>query len=200
MALLHWVDRRLVVGRGPGSVCRGDGWPPELWDRFASRLDELPEGSIAEKLRAYGASPLDDEVPIVSAWRRDVEGGPPAGGSFPERPLIGWLPLAAELEMPSGPSACLLSWSPSGRRPGSLGEALREGAPDRGPIDPLGQARYYLECTLARLHGVEFGAFDAMEDPEFERSPAARRLAPALGRAEGARLADPAYGRLDRRG
>lgn len=198
--ILHWVRRADVERTGPGSVCHGDGWPEELWNRFLSNLDQLPGTSLAEKLEAFAHSTVQRDVPIVAEWRerlRDRDVSTPASGRLLGE---GWIPVPAHLEGADGTAVCIVSWSASPFKFASLREALAA-APSLGKVlDPINQVRYYLECMLARLHGVAFGPSDQLADPWFESSPTVQRLEPEYYKSERARIADPRFGRLDARG
>lgn len=199
-ALVHWVDRATVHGWGPGSVCGADGWPVELWQRFVRERDHLPGRTIAEQLRAFAFGPGPPGPPIVEAWRNRIRPGDrsmtPTDGSLGP----GWLPVPASLESPAGSTACIVSWSPSPLRFASLSEALDSPFALEHPPDRTRQAEYYLECVLARLHDVRFGADDRLEDPTYERSTEVRRLIGPWKELEARRIADERWGRLDRRG
>ena len=66
--------------------------------------------------------------------------------------------------------------------------------------DPANQAKYYLECTLSKLHGVRFGPDDHVEDPRYEDTTEVRGIGESLERLERQRIADPKFGSLDRFG
>jgi hypothetical protein len=213
--LVHWVDRRDVLRTDPKGICHSDGWPLALWEAFVSQIDDLPQGSVAKRLWSFAAAasstPQEErENPVVSEWRALLRGAPPL--LFPperSRLGVGWVPVPAILLTWSGAnkaveSHCILSWSP---RPAgapifrSLSEALSssEKAPRREP-DLQSQARYYLECDLAKLHGVRFGPDDLLEDEVFARTPEVLSLREKLTAAERDRIADPRFGPLDRFG
>jgi hypothetical protein len=195
-AILHWVRRADALGTGPGTVCAGDGWPVELWHRFAASGDRLAAGGVAERLDEYAASSLDGNEPLVRAWRAWV-GSEPGTASAPAESAGGWLPVPAALELPEGPSRCLLSWSPTPHRFASVGEALA--SVSATSLDLERQAEYHVECALATLHGVRFGPHDALSDPEYERTPLVAGLLRTGRRREEEAIADPSLGRLDRR-
>ncbi len=199
-AILHWVRRADAVGSGPGTVCAGDAWPADLWRRFTEASDRLLPGGVAEQLAEYEFSTVDGSDPFVRAWRERLHGSPrtgPAGRSSRE---AGWLPVPARLEVGNGPSRCLVSWSPTSARFATVREALasEEGRAARPDLER--QAEYHVECALGALHGVRFGAGDALGDPEYERTPIVARLLGSLRRREEDAIVDPARGRLDRRG
>jgi hypothetical protein len=81
---------------------------------------------------------------------------------------------------------------------GSLVEALRSKEAVRLRPDLGNQAAYYLECVLARLHGVQFGPHDRIVDAAFEESPEFRRVSGPVTEVEVRRTGDREYGRLDR--
>ena len=198
--LLHWVERQNMLRTGPGGVCSGDGWPVELWARFTARLEMLSGGSVAEKLRAFAQSDIDSNVPIVTEWRSLIHGTQPRGWARDSRTDRGWIPVPATIESPHGPGACIVSWSPSASVFQSLSEALDSREAKRGRVDLASQAAYYLECTLAEMHGVSFGPLDAIKDEAFEASPPVRALADSYRNLERQRIADPLRGHLNRLG
>jgi hypothetical protein len=193
--LIHWLDRVHVLGTGSGTLCRADGWPPELWEALTAALAQHPGRTIAGRLLSLALGPRGRETPLVSAWRAAVRGDGPDGLPSPLGP--GWIPVPVRWAAREEDEAAILSWSPSPARFGSLTEALASTEGLRREPDLPSQARYYIECRLGRLHGVKFGPYDRLEDPEFERSPFVRGLAPALEALERQCLADPRRGRLD---
>lgn len=198
-AIVHWVARRDLLASGPGSVAAGDGWPPALWAAFLACRDRLPPGSVGEQLRAFARASTPDEEPTVTAWRRLLRDG---GDTDRDRagPLgEGWLPVPAELESPDGPRVCIASWSPSPVRFESVTAALASDLAEQRGADVEQQARYYLECRLATLHGIRFSADDALADRAFEAGPTVRGLRATYASLEEGRIGDPSYGRLDRR-
>ena len=198
--ILHWVKREDMVRTDPGGVCQGDGWPAELWKTFTSSLDSLPGRSVSEKLRSFLESDLRADIPIVAEWRDLLQ--PLSGRRKTADAYLGWgwIPVPETLELPSGTSACILSWSPSPFRFDSLRLALESADARLGRPDLPNQARYYLECMLAKLHGVTFGADDAIEDKWFEHDSSVVGLANPFAELENQRIADPGLGRLDRFG
>ena len=197
--VIHWVAPRALRELGPGSVCAGDGWPSALWKAFTSEIDSLPPGSLAEKLRAFRDGRRQGRTAAVAEWREALREGRPRSpaGAWPAGG--GWIPVPATLRTQDGTTTCIVSWDPYGREFPSLSDALRSPDDGREPADLGGQARYYLECTLARLHGVRFGPRDALRDREFARSPEVRKLAAPLRRLERERIASSRFGRLGRR-
>lgn len=198
--LLHWVREADMVRTDRGGVCSGDGWPVELWESFTSGLDALPPGTVSDKLAAFATSSREPDKPIVAAWRAVVQGEPvpgPEGASVLGR---GWIPVPVPLATPTGKRTCIVSWAPAARTFGSLHEALASPEARRFPVDLESQARYHLECTLGKLHGVVFGPGDAVEDPQYEQRTEVRALSRSLLAWERAQLDDPARGRLDRLG
>jgi hypothetical protein len=189
--LLHWVPRRSFEHTGPGSVCAGDGWPVALWERFLADPGRDRALPLATALRRFLDSDASAEHPVVAAWRAAVSGHRGGNGR-------GLVPVPARLVLPEAESDCLLSWSPGAPVLASLTEALTGSAAPEGDPDLAAQARYYLECTLGRFHGVEFGPADSVPDAEFERSEAYRGLAVDLEPLERRRIAE--RGRLDRLG
>jgi hypothetical protein len=69
---------------------------------------------------------------------------------------------------------------------------------DRGLPRPGEPARYYLECTLSKLHGVRFGPDDYIEDKAHARSPEVVELRGPFERLEWRRIVDAKPGLLDR--
>jgi hypothetical protein len=213
--LVHWVDRRDVLRTDAKGVCHGDGWPIALWEAFVSRIDDLPEGSVARRLWSFAAASSTSqgeeeqrEEPVVREWRALLRGAPPP--LPPERSRLGpgWVPVPATLLTGSDArtaigSYCILSWSP---RPAgaaifrSPSEALSSSEALRRKPDLQSQARYYLECDLAKLQGVRFGPDDILEDEVFARTPEVMSLRERLTAAEQERIADPRFGPLSRFG
>lgn len=198
--ILHWVALEDIVRTGGGSVCQADGWPVDLWRAFTSQLHRLRGGSVGEKLLAYLHSDSDGDVPIVAEWRRLLSVQSPVWGSGSTVIGRGWIPVPAKLELPSQTSACIFSWSPSSFRFDSLKDALESEYARRASVDITNQAKYYLECILAKLHQVAFGANDALEDKAFERIPAFLELVNSFTDREVRRIASSALGPLDRFG
>ena len=198
--VLHWVKREDVARSGPGSVCQGDAWPPALWQGFLSALPRLPAGSIAEKLRDFAESDLLSDVPVVRQWRAWLHESAPEGDGSEPSTEYGLIPVPATLRTMRTTRACIVSWSPTTRRFRSLTEALESPEGLRRKPDLGNQARYYLECVLAKHHGVLFGTGDSVEDQRFEQTPEFQKIVNELTGSEIARLADPAYGRFDRFG
>ena len=198
--VIYRVDPRALLSSGPGSVCAGDGWSVELWNAFTSEIDNLPTGSIAEKLRCFQDSRLQGGNPVVAEWREMLR----AGGLLPPTERLarggGWVPVPVPFETADGETVCIVSWDPNGREFRSLSDAIESAEAQRDPPDLVNQARYYLECTLARLHGLRFGPYDAIEDTGFARSPEVLGLRDSLERLERERIADPKFGLLDRFG
>ncbi|MGA7924066.1 MAG: hypothetical protein WCA77_08830 [Thermoplasmata archaeon] len=198
--VIHWVDALIVKSSGPGSVCAGDGWSKELWNAFLSDSDILSGNSLAEKLRSFRDSRRQDDNPLVAEWRAAVR----SGRLSPSTNLVdrggGWIPVPATLWTGGGSTACIVSWDPKGQEFPSLSHAINSPEGRRHPPDPVGQARYYLECTLAKLHGVRFGPEDAIEDEGFAHSPEVRELESPLKNLEQDLIASPGRGRLDRFG
>jgi hypothetical protein len=198
--ILHWVDRNDILRSDKGSVCNGDGWPKEFWDAFLSELNHLPKGTVAEKLRSFLDSNLQDSNKIVSHWRsslRDTK-----LDSSPKEPWEmdkGLLPVPVPLEFNGKSSTCILSWSPGASRYDGLSEALVSPEAMRYKPDLVNQAKYYLECILAKLHGVNFdNSEDLIEDQEYARRPEVRKIESSFMELEKRRIADPNLGRLDR--
>jgi hypothetical protein len=198
--VVHWVDSDAMRNLGPGSVCAGDGWPTELWKAFTAEIGHLPPGSLAERLYSFLDSRLQEGNPIVANWRDTLREGRlrPAAGPLSHR--RGWIPIPATLRTEAGSTACIVSWDPKGRDFQSLSSALKSPEAKGDPPDPVSQARYYLECTLAKLHGVRFGRYDAIEDEAFAHSREILRLEDSLTGLEQERVADPKLGLLDRFG
>jgi hypothetical protein len=198
--VVHWVDSHAIRSAGPGSVCTGDDWPPELWKAFLSEIDSLPRGSLAEKLSSFRDSHLQENTPIVAEWRNLLREGRLQPSTEPLGLSDGWIPVPASLRTPSGSTACIVSWDPRGREFDSLSNAIKAPEAQHDPLDRASQARYYLECTLARLHGVRFGPHDAIEDEGFAHSPEVLSLEDSLKGFEQQCIASPKFGLLDRFG
>jgi hypothetical protein len=187
--VLHWVDRRDMVRSDNGGVCVGDGWPVELWKAFVSELDNLPDGTVAEKLRSFSESNFQEGNAMVAEWRRRLRAGrviPPERG----RPVFGesWLPIPARLDAENGTTGCIVSWAPSARVYRSMSEAIASSEAVHKP-DLVNQARYYLECNLAKLHGVKFGKDDYVEDEVYERTAEVLKVGKSLMKLERERIA-----------
>ncbi len=196
--IVHWIAREDLLRTGPGGACHGDGWPVDLWERFVARRDRLPGTSVGEQLRAYSESDMDADLRVVAEWRRMT--GPGAVARAPASGRSGWLPVPARMDSPSGAGSCIVSWSPSPARFASIRDALDSAAREGEIPDAMDQARYYLECRLARFHGVRFGPGDRVVDRAYERRAIVRALAATLLPAERAHIEDPGRGRLDRLG
>jgi hypothetical protein len=185
--VLHWVDRRDMVRSDQGGVCLGDGWPVKLWKAFVSELDNLPGGTVAEKLRSFSESNTQEGNAMVAEWRERLKAGsvsPPERG----RTVFGesWLPTPARLDTGSDTTDCIVSWAPSARFYRSMSEAI---ASSEEKPDPVSQARYYLECTFAKLHGVRFGNKDYIEDEAYERTAEVLEVGRSMRKLERERIA-----------
>jgi hypothetical protein len=201
LCVVHWVDRSDMIRIGKGGVCYGDGWPVELWSAFVSELSSLPPGTVAEKLGSFADSRTQERNRLVTEWRARLKEGrvlPPGEGE--RRALTGerLLPVPVKLVTPDGPGVCIVSWAPRGRVYLSLSEALASPEARRRKPDPRNQAKYYLECTLARLHGVRFGKDDLIEDREYEKTSEVLGFRTAFKKLEARRIAK--LGLLDRFG
>ena len=194
--ILHWVRRNDMIRIGGGSVSHGDGWPEEVWKIFTSELDKLPPGSVCEKLRSFADSRMREDEPAVVEWRALLH-GEPVGGRV-STVGRGWIPVPIRLDSAKGTSACVVSWSPRGPSFRSLHEALESHDPVLGGPNLTNQAKYYLECMLAKLHGVTFGPDDAIEDAQFEKSSAFVDLVESYATKERELISNPEFGRLDR--
>jgi hypothetical protein len=183
-----------------GGVCAGDGWPVEFWDAFTSVIDHLPPGTISEKLGSFRDSGLQERNPAVAEWRAVLRGGSVRPSNEPSEIGGGWVPVPATLVDTTGTTACIVSWDPKGPAFRSLSDALDSPEAHRAHPDRLSQARYYLECTLGKLHGVRFGPHDAIEDERFAHSPEVLGLEDSLKGLEQERVSDPRRGALDRFG
>ncbi len=199
--ILHWVDQKDMIRSDKGSVCYGDGWPKELWDAFTSELDNLPEGTVAEKLRSFLDSNLQRESGFVSLWRKRLKNGRLVRFEEQEELDRYWLPVPATLVVDKMKTQCVFSWSPGALFYGSLSEALSSPEAIEKKPDYQNQAKYYLECVLAKLHGVKF-AFpnDFLEDEEYANRPEVKALQGSFTQLEKKRISDRRFGRLDRFG
>jgi hypothetical protein len=202
LCVLHWVDRRNMVRSDKGGVCYGDGWPVKLWDAFVSESGNLPPGTIAEKLRSFAESHLREKQGIVAEWRARLEEGvlvPPeerrAGYAMIGENL---LPTPATLVTDDGTGECVVSWAPWANAYRSLSEALASSEAREKKPDRASQAKYYLECTLAGLHGVKFRQDDYIEDEAYERTPEFLEVGPSFKKLERELIAK--FGTLDRFG
>ena len=72
--------------------------------------------------------------------------------------------MPATLVSESRTSECIVSWAPRATFYRTLSEALSSSEASRRKPDLENQAKYYLECTLAKLHGVNFGPDDYIDD------------------------------------
>jgi hypothetical protein len=196
--VVHWVDRRYVLGTGPGTVCAGDGWPEQLWSAFIAKFDELPAGTVAEKLRHFATEVDDGSAPeALTEWRSRFRSGEPPRANGASTLGQGWVPIPADLVTPTGTSQCIISWAPTAATYTSLSEALAKPVGLEQPPDLASQARYYVECTLAKLHGVRFGPHDWIEDESFAKRPEVEEATPRLQPFEEEHIASPEFGRLD---
>jgi hypothetical protein len=201
LCVVHWVDRSDMIRTDKGGVCYGDGWPVGLWSAFVSELDGLPKGTVAQKLRSFADAPGHERIRIVAEWREHLREGrvlPPRQGEG--RPMLGesLLPVPVKLVTPEGPGECIFSWAPRGRVYQSLSQALASPEASRRAPNLRNQATYYLECTLAKLHGVLFRHDDWIEDEKYERTSEVLDLGPSFRKLESRRIAT--LGRLDRFG
>lgn len=189
-----------MVRSDKGSVCHGDGWPKELWDTFIGELTNLPKGSVAEKLQSFLNSELREENQIVSKWRDRVKRGTLVPLKEQEGIDKSWIPVPARL-MTHGKSEsmCIFSWSPGAVFYSSLSEALASSQAISRKPDPINQAIYYVECTLAKLHGVSFDSpNDLLEDKEYARRPEVGDVWDTYSKLEQERITDHTkFGRLD---
>ncbi len=196
--ILHWVDQKDLLRSGKGSVCYGDGWPKELWDTFTSELDNLPEGTLAEKLHSFLDSDLQGESELVSAWRKRLKKGELV--RFEEQGELDsyWLPVPAMLVVDKMKTQCVFSWSPGALFHRSLSEALSSSEDIEKKPDFQSQAKYYLECVLAKLHGVKLDfPYDFLEDEEYANRTEVKALEGSFTRLEKERISDRRLGRLD---
>jgi hypothetical protein len=196
--VVHWVDRRHLLGTGPGTVCAGDGWPEQLWSAFIAMLDDLPPGTMAEKLR-YFATEADEagEPEVLTEWRSRFRSGEPPQVNGASTLGQGWVPVPVDLVTPNGISQCIISWAPTAATYTSLSEALATPVGQQQSPDLASQATYYVECTLAKLHGVRFGPHDWIEDESFARRTEVEDATRRLQRFEEEHIASHDFGRLD---
>jgi hypothetical protein len=200
MCVVHWVDRNDMLRTDKGGVCHGDGWPVELWKAFVSELDRLPPGTVAEKLHSFADSRMQERHTVVAEWRARVNDGVvlPLGEDGLHGLGESLLPVPVKMITPDGPGECIVSWAPQGKVYRSLSEALASPAASRRGPDLENQARYYLECTLAKLHGVRFGRYDSIEDEGYETTGEVLDLQASFRSREARRIAK--FGALDRLG
>lgn len=200
VVIVHWIDANDLRRSDVGGVRAADGWSPELWNAFTSEIDHLPLGTISEKLRSFLDSRRQERDPIVAGWREMVREGA-TRPSFPATSTVaGWVPVPARLTADTVTTDCIVSWDPQAPAFDSLSDALESPWAVRHPPDRMNQARYFLECELAQLHGVRFGSCDSVDDRRFARSPECSALREAFARLERARISDPERGLLDRFG
>ena len=96
---------------------------------------------------------------------------------------------------------CVFSWSPGAIFYRSLSEALSSSRATAKKPNSQNQARYYLECVLAKLHGVRFASeYDFLEDEEYANRPEVKKLEHKFVELEKERISDKRFGRLDRFG
>lgn len=191
--IVHWVDRGAFLNTGPNSVCAGDGWPVDLWNSILSEV--RTSASLAEGVYALLAEPASRDSASVREWRSAVD-----GTSESVTAPSGWLPVAVELVNARTSTACFLSYAPGAPFVASLSDAMQMAGSVGRSVDRRAQAIYYLECTLAQLHGVQFGADDFLRDAEFETSSEVRGLRSEFLGRENRYLASPGYGILGNRG
>jgi len=179
-----------MIRSDEGSVCYGDGWPTHLWNAFISKLEALADGSVAEKLHSFLNSELLNSDEIVTLWRERVRAGEIV---HPQKRLsidTYWLPVPATF----------ISWSPGASFHRTMTEALASKEATLRKPDLAKQAKYYLECTLLRLHGVTFGPDDYIEDRAYAVTRNVREIQESFEKLERQRIADPKLGLLDRFG
>jgi len=129
-----------------------------------------------------------------------VSDGLPPRSTGPQAGRVGWIPVPATLLTVEGATTGIVSWDPIGHDFPSLTAALSSPEARRNPPDLVSQARYYLECTLAKLHGVRFGPCDSIEDEAFALSPEILALDDSFKRLEQVCISNPKLGLLDRFG
>jgi hypothetical protein len=198
--VVHWVDARDMIRSDSGGVCAGDGWPVDLWNGFTSVIDQLPPGTISEKLRSFQDSRLLEQNPVVAHWRATLREEVVSGSTEFSAGRSGLIPVPATLVTEVGTTACIVSWDPNGLGFPSLSDALDSPGALINPPDLVSQARYYLESTLAKLHGIRFGPNDAVEDSRFARTPEVMGLQDSFRELEQQRISNPRFGLLDRFG
>lgn len=192
--VVHWVDRDAMFSTGEQSVCRSDGWSIELWQRLMAILQQGGDRAIALGLQALATSPTPGEGAIVAMWRAAIAG---ESGYWPDDYLpSALLPVPRPLVLGDVVTACVVSCSPNARVFPSLSDAIGRQTTEGRRLDRENQARYYLECTLSRLHGVRFGPDDYIIDEQFEATPEVQRLTPAYTARERSLIADPSLGNL----
>ena len=200
VCVLHWIDRNDMLRLDKGGVCQGDGWPVKFWEVFTSQLDRLPEGTIGEKLRSFSESGLLDNSNLVAEWRSLVSNARQLGEDEQSIFQESWLPVPATLVSEGSTTECIVSWAPKANFYQSISEALSSPeAARRGP-DPENQAKYYIECTLAKLHGVNFCPEDLIEDAAYEHSSQVVKFQDSFTRLEKSLLESSEFGSLDRFG
>jgi hypothetical protein len=199
--IVHWVPRAAMLSTGAGSICQGDGWPVALWRQLTSRIHGRGEATIAARLRALAMDTADTSDDPVTAWRVAITRGE-VDTTSAERAFEGrWIPVPADLSVGEERSACIVSWSPTAPFFPSLSEAIRSGTRSNGQqVDLLSQAAYYLECTLATLHGVRFGADDHILDRQYEGTPELAQMRPLFQARELQYVQNSAFGNLSQHG
>jgi hypothetical protein len=197
--ILHWIERSDMIRSDEGGVCYGDGWPKELWDAFISEASTLAGETIAKKLRVFLDSDLKGENRMVAQWRSRVREGvlvPPNEQSEIDK---SWLPVPAKLFLDDKESECIFSWSPGASFFHSLSEALASPEARQKKPDLSNQARYYLECTLAKLHGINFDdPNDFLEDRKYALCSEVKEIQDSFSKLELERISK--FGRLDKFG
>lgn len=196
--ILHWLDRKEIIR----PTFYGDGWPKELWDTFRAHLDNLPKGTVAEKLRSFLDSDLEQKNEFVSLWRRRIKTGTLVGPDDQKGLDKYWLPVPATLILEDKTSTqCMFSWSPSATFYETLSEALTSSEANEKKPDHQNQAKYYAECVLAQLHGVNFDSpSDFIEDQTYSNRAEVRELLSSFGKLEKERISNKRFGKLDRFG
>lgn len=195
--ILHWLDQKDMIR----SEFYGDGWPKEVWDSFRTELSNLPKGTLAQKLRSFLNSDLREENEFVSLWRKRVRSTALIRLEEQEELDKYWLPVPATLIFNGTSTDCIFSWSPGTIFYGSLIEALSSPEAQEKKPDLENQAKYYLECVLAKLHGVKFDSpSDFIEDKAYVLRPEVKELLASFTKLEKERISDKEFGRLDRFG
>lgn len=161
------------------------------------RDPQLALGNLASKLRNFAANRLEGKSEIVSEWRASLRRGTIAA-SVPQSVIDqSWIPAPAKLVTESSTTECIFSWSPTAPIFPSLSEALSSPEARRRSPDLQSQARYYLECAAAKLHGVRFGPNDLVEDEMYSLTPEVVALREEFSALEQRYIANPKFGPLN---